>query len=77
MNAQEAREKAMSIGSGKVAKQYNDVKNRIYKAVENGEFNAHYYDPLLEGVKQKLELEGFKIVSYYDQRDGTNITISW
>lgn len=77
MNAQEAREQAMSVTQGRNQVQYAEVMSLVKNAVENGYFTTNYYKPLLPAVETELEKEGYKVTSYSDQRDGTTVTISW
>lgn len=77
MNAKEAREKATSVTEGINANQYKDVKKKIEEAVYRGQLSCNYYDSLNNAVIEKLRSEGYKVDSYYDQRDGSTISISW
>jgi len=77
MNAKEAREKALQITGDKEKSQYNSIKERIEVAVDKGELSAHYFSSLMPAVNKKLIDEGYKISSYFDQREGTMVTIKW
>jgi len=77
MNAKEARQKALAIDHGKVSEQYEAIKAEIELAVYEGKFQAYYYSSILPGVKTALEGEGFQVDSFWDQKEGTTITISW
>ena len=77
MNAKEARERANSLTNTKAEKQYNEIQRLIEDAVKRSTFETYYYESLLPAVHTKLVNEGFDISDYFDQRDGTTVTISW
>lgn len=77
MNAKEAREKATSFTEGINASQYKDVKKRIEEAVYRGNLSCTYYKSLNDTVIEKLRSEGYQVDTYFDQIDGSSISISW
>lgn len=77
MDAQEARKKATDINTGKNQDQYMKVKDSIRAAAENGELKCYAYESLRPSVLTALTAEGFVVSEFFDQRDGTTVTISW
>jgi len=77
MNAKEARERSLKITGNQEKKNYEEIKNRISQAADSGVLYCNYYKTIMPAVKIKLESEGYKITSVFDQRDGTTVTINW
>ena len=77
MNAKEAREKALTITGDNEKKQYDAIQLVIGLAADEGKLKTHTYVPLFPSVKLKLEEEGYSISEFFDQRDGTTVTINW
>ena len=46
-------------------------------AAEAREYSCYFHDSLRNDVENKLKSEGYEISSWYDQRDGATITITW
>ena len=76
MRAIEAREKALSVINDSIRYQLKEIYTRIIDAVGRGEFKTYYYEYLLEGVKKKLQEDGYS-VEECDLRNEVTITISW
>ena len=77
MNAKEAREKAMSIETGIIKIQYEEIMERIKEAVEKGSFSAYYFESIIPAVNIKLEEDGFTVTSSSDLRNEITYVISW
>lgn len=77
MTAKEAREKASSITTSQNSKIMEDIRSGIAKAVTNGKFSIYYYNSLPNAISDHLKSEGYTVDEFFDQRDGTTITISW
>jgi len=77
MNAQEARKRALEITGSAEKTQYAEIQNKIGVAVDDGKMECHYYNSVMPAVSVRLASEGYKISSYFDQREGTTVTITW
>ena len=77
MDAKEARRKALEIVETKNTNQLCEIRQKIEKAVKDGQFYINYYYELYMDVKDQLKVEGFNIHEHSDQKDGITITITW
>jgi hypothetical protein len=78
MKAQEARELANSIETGKNKSQYEEVIQLIEKHSLNGEFSADYGHILLSGVRERLVNDGYKLETHSaNQRESNYTVIYW
>jgi len=77
MNAKEAREKSLRITGEAERTQYQEIKQKINRETDSGNLTCKYFKSLMPAVKLKLEEEGFNISVFFEQRDGTIVTISW
>ena len=57
--------------------EFLSVITDIKKEAEDGGTTLSYYKSISEAVQQQLESRGFKVDTYYDQRDGNYSSISW
>lgn len=77
MNAQEARKKAYSVNTDKAESQYAKIQEQIDKEVNKGKYQLFWYEFINHDVRNKLELEGFKVGSDQGKYNETCIKISW
>ena len=77
MNAEQAWEKALKITSEKERSQYISIKEDIEIEVDKGYMETRFYNSLMPSVEIALKSEGFKVSEFFDQKDGTTITIKW
>lgn len=60
------------------AKEFQTIKNKIEKAIENGEFKTTIYNNIHPTIVDKLKEDGYAISEYTrDPRGENSTTISW
>jgi hypothetical protein len=69
MNASEARSEAKKVYDLCNNTEYNDIKTKIKSVVAKGQFKLVLNVAPSQIVKDKLISEGYKVESFYDQRD--------
>ena len=77
MNAGEARKLSKINAANTANSQYEEIQKYIKNAVIAGDFQIRFYKPIVNGVKEKLEWNGFDVEIIESQRDDTQIIISW
>lgn len=79
MQAKEAREVSQSVETGVHKTKYVNTKDKIKRAVNNGESYIIIYDELTRVVKKKLREEGYNIAvkNKNDMHKDTYTKVSW
>jgi len=79
MTAKEAREKAEATELLTGTLQYSAVMKKIDAAITKGEFKATIYTRLIEGVKTRLQNDGYRINEHIatEIHDDDSTTVSW
>lgn len=77
INAKEARIKSENSINEEYLKQKQSVEKLIQKANSEGKFEIFLYDSLDKKLEKELIVLDYEVNSFFDQKDGWTIKISW